>query len=152
MLDQSWDAYLPTSLAGDANETADCENGDWDTSTDTCKKTYAPVWTSAANQVGDTIFKDNTQPQLQGCSYSSPGTHTYYLTGTDDDGTKALYSQSDYDERPIQCVDYLMAQAFCVWDGGRLQTSAEWAAAWGPSSMPWGADTTDKDGRGTDVR
>lgn len=27
---------------------------------------------------------------------------------------------------PINCVDWYTAQAFCVWDGGRLPTDAEW--------------------------
>ncbi len=48
---------------------------------------------------------------------------------------------------PINCVDWYTAQAFCVWDGGRLPTEAEWAyAARGTSvggltperSFPWG--------------
>ncbi len=30
---------------------------------------------------------------------------------------------------PMNCVDYWMAQEFCVWDGGRLPTEAEWMYA-----------------------
>ena len=32
-----------------------------------------------------------------------------------------------------------MVAAFCFWDGGRLPTRAEFNAAWGPSTYPWGA-------------
>jgi len=45
--------------------------------------------------------------------------------------------------RPIGCVDYYVAFAFCIWDGGRLPTEAEWnyAAAGGDEQReyPWGS-------------
>lgn len=43
--------------------------------------------------------------------------------------------------RPITGVDWYTAQAFCVWDGGRLPTSAEWtfiARNRGRYRFPWG--------------
>jgi sulfatase modifying factor 1 len=44
---------------------------------------------------------------------------------------------------PINCVDWVEAFAFCIWDGGRLPTEAEWnyAAAGGGEQRlyPWGA-------------
>lgn len=46
------------------------------------------------------------------------------------------------DELPINCIDWFEAQAFCIWDGGRLPTEAEWnyAAAGGSEQRqyPWG--------------
>lgn len=49
---------------------------------------------------------------------------------------------SDNNELPINCVTYNVAYAFCIWDGGRLPTEAEWefAATGGAEKRPypWG--------------
>jgi sulfatase modifying factor 1 len=48
---------------------------------------------------------------------------------------------------PINCVDWYVSFAFCVWDGGRLPTEAEWefAAAGGELNYlyPWGSEAPD---------
>jgi len=50
---------------------------------------------------------------------------------------------ADADKRPINCVPFEVAYAFCVWDRGRLPTETEWnfAAAGGAEqrAYPWKA-------------
>jgi formylglycine-generating enzyme len=57
----------------------------------------------------------------------------------------AAFSAAGANEnKPITCVTWYDAFAFCIWDGGRLLTEAEWnyAAAGGNEQRvyPWGAN------------
>ncbi|HKY35839.1 MAG TPA: SUMF1/EgtB/PvdO family nonheme iron enzyme [Polyangiaceae bacterium] len=49
----------------------------------------------------------------------------------------------DNESLPMNCLDWYVANGFCIWDGGRLPTEAEWnyAAAGGDEQRkyPWGA-------------
>ncbi|MBK6463412.1 MAG: hypothetical protein IPF92_20760 [Myxococcales bacterium] len=139
----AWDPYLPVSFGGNTlappAELAEGSQND-----------AAPipgVYTSVYRHLGGFIFRANTQSQT-GCYNYSPGTHTYWMpaaieTQYMNDNARA-YGQDILDTKGLNCVNYLMAQAFCIWDGGRLQTTADYNAAWGASSYPWGATPAPK--------
>jgi formylglycine-generating enzyme required for sulfatase activity len=59
------------------------------------------------------------------------------------DATRATWTDAagGNEDKPINCIDWYGAAAFCIWDGGRLVTEAEWnyAAAGGSEQRqyPW---------------
>ncbi len=64
--------------------------------------------------------------------------YTGYQTWTDTAGSN--------ESKPVDCLDWYTAFAFCAWDGGRLATDAEWnyAASGGSEQRyyPWSSPAT----------
>ncbi len=145
----SWDLYLPVSFTGNSNPPpAELAEGSQNDATP-----INGVYTSVYRHLGGFIFRANTQSST-GCYNYSPGTHTYWMpTAVEAQYMSDIphaYGQDILDAKGLNCVNYLMAQAFCIWDGGRLQSRAESDAAWGASAYPWGASPTAKaQGTGT---
>jgi formylglycine-generating enzyme required for sulfatase activity len=54
-------------------------------------------------------------------------------------------TSGSFDDRPMTCITWFEAFAFCAWDGGRLPTDAEWGyAALGGDEQrqyPWGSSS-----------
>jgi hypothetical protein len=48
------------------------------------------------------------------------------------------FTQDYYDIKPMNCIPYYLAAAFCAWDGGRLQLHSEHQTVWGTAAYPWG--------------
>ncbi|HSO31721.1 MAG TPA: hypothetical protein VLT33_04380 [Labilithrix sp.] len=139
-MDPSWDLYLPTSMIG-CDQDGSCGATEvtdhfYQDNTD-----FQGIYTSAIRHVGGSIFNGQNLGQ-QGCRVDAPGAHSYWM----DAATQSNYfgdmpakqSQAVYDAKSLNCVDYLVAQSFCIWDGGRLETFAEWVATI-PTAQPWGA-------------
>jgi hypothetical protein len=149
VLEPAWDMYLPTSFSGNQNadEISDCNQGGTCTqvngecpATTTCiaGQEQAGLYTSVRNHLGGNIFKNNSQTAT-GCYVGSPGTHSFRFPDDKQDGAPPDQDQATYDTKSQNCVDYLVGQAFCVWDGGRLELLEEWQAGWGPGALPWSA-------------
>jgi hypothetical protein len=153
VLDPNWDLYLPTSMIG-CDQDGTCDQhpdgaGGVDVEvTDHFNADaggFKGIYTSAYRHVGGSVWPTQNMGSW-GCRVDAPGTHTYWMdlpTQQNYFGDIATdYDQNVYDTKPLNCVPYLIAQAFCVWDGGRLETVAEWQAAIGPANYPWGAAPT----------
>jgi hypothetical protein len=109
---QAWNAYVPSNKAE-----ADIILGSY--------------WAGAPNDPGGGTSK-------RSCA---PGDYTGRTYWTAPNGAdRSDFSQDQLDVKALNCVGWHLMSAFCAWDGGRMGTRAELAAAYtngGQHQYPW---------------
>lgn len=89
-------------------------------------------------------FKDDPN----GCYHEAFGVRTYHQPPNPSwpkDHEYYLWEREVYDRKVMNCVNWYMLAAFCIWDGGRLPTGGELQRAWrgtaASRAYPWGTGT-----------
>ena len=131
------DPYLPTGFT-QANSADTC----------TSEGNNYPCNYGALNQVSG--FRYNNNPggdSGYGC-YMSPGgygSRSFFTTPAEDTASAIGESRVNgvsrdrAEEKAMNCVTYYILAAFCAWDGGRLETLAEYDAAYGGTASSGGS-------------
>jgi len=111
---------------------------------------FVDAWTGAPIQTGA-----GAHPAVPGSGWRPEWNN--HLPSTSDSFIGALHCAAGHeswrdapgpdDARPIGCINWYEAFAFCIWDGGRLPVESEWeyAAAGGTENRlyPWGSQRAD---------
>jgi formylglycine-generating enzyme required for sulfatase activity len=90
---------------------------------------------------------DANNPQDRGWSWTLADDLRPRLTGTDLGPPTWTDAPGDNENRPLTRLDWNVAFAFCIWDGGRLPTQEEWryVATGGESRVyPWSVPPTSR--------
>ena len=82
----------------------------------------------------------------RGCDLSASRGRTYWMSDAENqalgESGKHPFSKDILDQKALNCVDFTMIAAFCIWDGGRVAKQAEFKAAWQGGEnrqYPWGS-------------
>ena len=85
----------------------------------------------------------------RGCDLGDSRARTYWMSDAENQALGEprghSFSKDILDPKALNCVDFYMLQALCIWDGGRLATHAEIRTAWQAGEnrvYPWGNDWT----------
>jgi len=81
----------------------------------------------------------------RGCDLGDSRGRTYWMSAAENQelgepGTHS-FDKDILDTKALNCVEFFMLQALCIWDGGRLATQAEIKTAWQGGEdrvYPWG--------------
>jgi Sulfatase-modifying factor enzyme 1 len=85
----------------------------------------------------------------RGCDLGDSRGRTYWMSAAENQalgetGTHP-FTKDILDQKALNCVEFFMLQALCIWDGGRLATQSEIKTAWQAGEKrvyPWGNDWT----------
>jgi len=111
---------------------------------------FVDAWTGAPIPAGS-----GAHPDVLGSGWKTewdrqlPGDRDAFIGALHCDGGHETWRDvaGPGEDRPIGCLNWYEAFAFCIWDGGRLPVEAEWeyAAAGGIENRlyPWGSHEPD---------
>src|SRR5690606_7133898 len=132
------DKYLIT--AGRMRQFVERMNGNLRAFGETLKDNpnWKPEWTAmlpaSIEEVNYLLRPTGHGTARRGCDLGESRGRTYWMSPEEnralgEPGTHP-FSKEILDEKVLNCVEFFMLQALCIWDGGRLATAQEIQTAW----------------------